>query len=164
MKKLQIYLDTSIINHLDADDSPDMQQITIEFFNNYVKAGKYDVFISPVVINEIEKTTDKNRREELLSTVKRYPLKIIDTELIVNEIEELASVYIERGIIPVNKIEDALHIAITTVEELDVLLSWNFRHLANVNKEMRIHAANILQGYTKEFRMITPMEVIIDDE
>ena len=49
MKKLQIYLDTSIISHLNADDAPDMRDITIEFFNNYVKTGKYDVFISPII-------------------------------------------------------------------------------------------------------------------
>ena len=164
MKKLQIYLDTSIISHLNADDAPDMRDITIEFFNNYVKTGKYDVFISPIVIDELKKTTNINRREELLKTIKKYPLKIINTEFITNEIQELAAIYIEKEIIPKKKIEDALHIAITTIEELDILLSWNFRHLANINKEMHIHAANILMGYMKEFRMITPMEVITDDE
>ena len=50
------------------------------------------------------------------------------------------------------------------INELDILLSWNFRHLANINKEIKIHAINLLEGYTKEFRMITPLEVISDDE
>mgnify|MGYP003566002004 CR=1 FL=1 len=67
MKKLQIYLDTSIINHLDADDAPELRDLTIEFFNNYVKTGKYDVYISPIVINEIEKNKDTKRREVLLN-------------------------------------------------------------------------------------------------
>ena len=62
------------------------------------------------------------------------------------------------------KLDDALHIAVVTIKEIDVLLSWNYRHLTNVNKEMKIHAINILEGYIKEFRMTTPLEVISDDE
>ena len=96
--------------------------------------------------------------------LKKYPVRVIDIEPIKEEIEQLAYVYIQKGIIPENKLEDALHIAITTIEEMDILLSWNFRHLVNVNKEMKIHAINLLERYTKEFRMITPMEVISDDE
>jgi len=91
-------------------------------------------------------------------------LKIIDTEPVITEVEQLASAYIEKQIINRNKIEDALHIAIATVSEMDILLSWNFRHLANINKEMHVHATNITKGYHKEFRMVTPMEVISDEE
>ena len=43
---------------------------------------------------------------------------------------------------------------------MDVLLSWNFRHLANINKEAQIQAVNILEGYSKPLRMVTPLEVI----
>lgn len=67
-------------------------------------------------------------------------------------------------VIPKKKIEDALHIAISTVYEMDIFLSWNYRHLANFDKERKILSINLLQGYIKPFKMITPMEVIYEEE
>ena len=90
MKKLKIYLDTSIINHLKADDAPDLESLTIEFFERFVKTGIYEVFISPIVINEIQRTKDKERKEILLNLINKYPLEVIDTEPINNEIKQLA--------------------------------------------------------------------------
>ena len=43
MKKLKIYLDTSVINFLFADDAPEKRDITIEFFEHYVKTKFYEV-------------------------------------------------------------------------------------------------------------------------
>jgi hypothetical protein len=50
MKKLRLYLDTSIINFIFADDAPEKKTITKDFFENYVKQGVFDVFISDVVM------------------------------------------------------------------------------------------------------------------
>jgi len=47
MKKTTIYLDTSIINFLYADDAPEKMAITIDFFQNYVKKGVYDTSCIP---------------------------------------------------------------------------------------------------------------------
>ena len=63
MKKLTIYLDTSIINFLFADDAPEKRDITKEFFDEYVKTGCYDVFVSPIVIDEISKTENEKSRK-----------------------------------------------------------------------------------------------------
>ena len=65
---------------------------------------------------------------------------------------------------PSKKVEDALHIAISTVYEMDVLLSWNYQHLANINRERKIISMNIQQGYLKTLRMTTPLEVMSDEE
>jgi len=73
-------------------------------------------------------------------------------------------VYINQAIIPKKKLDDALHIAVSTVFEIDILVSWNYRHLANVNRERKIMAANIQQGYMKTLRITTPLEVMSDEE
>ena len=70
--------------------------------------------------------------------------------------------YIEHKIIPERKIENALHIAICTVMNIDILLSWNYKHLANINKESKIISANITEGYSRALRIITPIEVIYE--
>ena len=61
------------------------------------------------------------------------------------------------------KLEDALHIAISTILEMDVLLSWNYRHLANITKERKVQGVNIQEGYLKPLRITTPLEVMGDD-
>lgn len=55
---------------------------------------------------------------------------------------------------------DALHVAIATVNQMDVLLSWNYQHLANVNREKRIIAENMNNNYWHNLRIITPLELI----
>lgn len=72
MRKFKLYLDTSVLNFLYADDVPEFKKVTEDFFENYVKKGKYIVYISDVVIREIEKTKDKNRKIKLLELIKGY--------------------------------------------------------------------------------------------
>ena len=54
----KIYLDTSVISFLYADDAPEKQEITIDFFDNFIKTGIYQAIISEFVLQEIENTGD----------------------------------------------------------------------------------------------------------
>ena len=76
------------------------------------------------------------------------------------ECRELAQVYIDTGILSEKKLEDATHVAICTVYELDVLVSWNHRHMANVRKTEQYRGANLIRGYWKPLLILTPLEVI----
>ena len=58
-----------------------------------------------------------------------------------------------------NKI-DAYHIAVSVVNGIDYLVSWNYRHLANINKEHKVKLINFANNYYKEFRILTPLELI----
>lgn len=160
MKATRMYLDTSVINFLFAHDAPEKKEITIEFFEHCVRSGVYDVFISQVVIDELARTKDESKRNDLIEVAGQYRLELLNIEADYDEIGRLAGIYAAREIIPPRKLEDALHIAIATVHEMDVLLSWNYRHLANINKEVQIQAVNIVEGYSKPLRMVTPLEVI----
>ena len=66
--------------------------------------------------------------------------------------------------IPEKKLDDAIHIAISTIFSMDILLSWNFRHLANIQKQIAINTINRKAGYTKELFIVNPMEVIYENE
>ncbi|MEK6558491.1 MAG: PIN domain-containing protein [Candidatus Margulisiibacteriota bacterium] len=158
MKKLKIYLDTSVINFLFADDALDYQKITKEFFDDYLE--EYAVYVSEIVYAEINRTSDINKRELLLGTITKYKLEVFNK--LTDEIERLADCYIKELVIPKNKLEDALHIAFSTFYEFDLLLSWNFKHLANVKKQMAVNAINEREGYTKRLLLINPMEVIYE--
>ena len=66
----------------------------------------------------------------------------------------------EQGIIPDKKAEDALHVAIATLEELDAVVTWNYKHLANIRKSELFYSVNLSRGFHKKVEIITPWEVI----
>lgn len=154
MNKLRIYLDTSIVNFLFAEDAPDFRRVTEDFFA--VHAQKYELFASEVVILEIERDPDAEHRQKLLHALHRQPIALLPGD---PEIERLADLYLARGVIPAKKREDALHVAYATVHGLDILLSWNFKHLANVRREALIAAINRQEGHQHPLRLLSPLEV-----
>ncbi len=158
MIKSTIYLDTSVINFLFADDAPEKKEITIDFFENFVKLGVYDTYITEYVIAEMNQTTDNEERQRLLKIVEDYPIEILPVDK-VEEIAALAQDYLDNGIMPPKKLFDALHVAFCVVSKIDFLVSWNFKHLANINRERRILAKNYELGYIHPLRIITPTEL-----
>lgn len=162
MKKLRIYLDTSVVNYLYADDTPEKRDATWAFFD---RAERQDIslYFSQIVIDEISRTSDLQRRKMLLEAIVERRLHMLVAEP-KDEIETLTQSYIERGAIPAREIDDALHVAVCTVNEIDVLASWNFRHLANVRRERQIMAVNESCGYVYPLRIVSPEEAIGDEE
>jgi len=76
--KVKIYLDTSVINFLFADDAPEKKEITIDFFENFIKPSVYETCISSFVITEIEDTPREEKKRLLLDAVKRYPIEFVE--------------------------------------------------------------------------------------
>jgi predicted nucleic acid-binding protein len=158
MIKSTVYLDTSAINFLFADDAPEKKEITVDFFDNFIKLGIYDTCITEYVIAEINQTSNEAERERLLNVIENYPIEILaieDTE----RVALLAQRYLIDGIMPPKKLFDALHVAFCVVSKIDYLVSWNFKHLANINRERRILAKNYELGYIHPLRIITPTEL-----
>jgi predicted nucleic acid-binding protein len=156
---LKIYLDTSVINFLYADDAPEKKQITVEFFDQFILPRIYDAFISSFVVGEIEQTSDPEKRAKLLQVLENYPLEILELSARLS-IEDLAKEYLRAGIIPVKKQIDAYHVATSVITQMDFLVSWNYKHLANVNKEKRIRVVNLENNYLHDLRIVTPLELM----
>jgi len=83
-----------------------------------------------------------------------------DEEYIVNdEMLKLAEKYMEQKIVSENYYSDALHIAVATVLGVDVLVSWNFKHIVNLDKIKLFNSVNLRERYSiLEIR--SPREVI----
>ncbi len=158
MTKPTVYLDTSVINFLFADDAPEKQEITVDFFENFVKLGFYEVCVSEYVIQEINQVADQTERERLLNVLTEYPIELRPVRDF-TKVGLLARQYLDWGVMPPKKLLDALHVAFCVVHELDYLVSWNFKHLANVNRERRVLALNAELGYSHPLRIITPTEL-----
>ncbi len=158
MKKLKLYIETSGWNFYYADDSPEKRDITIEFFD-LVGKNLYDIYISDVVIREILRASEFEQKQ-LFALIEKYSPQEFS---LTKEAEELAQSYIDRGVVPSSSWEDALHVAIATIEEMDVILSWNFKHLANIRREEKFHSVNLTEGYMKPLQIVTPMRVMNDE-
>jgi len=64
----------------------------------------------------------------------------------------------EGGVVPVRFRDDAVHIAVAVVNDLDVVVSWNLEHMVKLRTRTRVNAINRLNGY-KEIEICTPEEV-----
>ena len=152
MKKLKVYLDTSILNFALGDDTPKEQAITLKFFD---QIEKYEPYISNIVLAEVNRCPDP-KKQKMLNLVTEYS---IETLVLDESARALAQRYIQQGIIPQKYRDDAFHIAIASVNNTDVILSWNFEHIVKLKTKREVVAINLLMGY-KEIDIYSPMEVV----
>ena len=123
---LKIYLDTSVISHLQAPDTPEKMQDTVKLWED-IKNGRYDVYVSNTTIGEINECREP-KRSFMLEKLKEIDLTIVDAE---TEVEELSQEFIRLGILKEKSLDDCMHIATALLLECDVIVSWNFKHIVN---------------------------------
>lgn len=119
---ISIYLDTSIINFLLADDAPEKKEITVDLFDNDIAKNIYGCIYFTICFQEIEQTANKEKKKKLLNIIAKYPME----PLIINDIsvvDSLADLYVIEGIIPAWKRLDALHVACCVLHKIDYLVS-----------------------------------------
>ena len=153
MKKLQIYLDTSVIGGSFDDE---FKEHSIRLIKN-IKTDTITGVISEITISELEKAPDFVKKD---FECYKEKLEVIQ---ITEEIKQLAENYIEENIVTEHFYEDALHIACATVYQVDLLVSWNFKHIVNFNRIIQFNAVNLMNGY-KNLQIFSPMEVLNDEE
>ncbi len=145
MKKLKLYLDTSVINFALADDISEEDLKATQRLCKEINEGKYTAVISEVVLREIKNTRDKSKRDRLIGFVENIQL---EEDLEINdEVKMLAERYVNEGIIPLTYWDDALHIALASVNEVDILVSWNFKHIVRHKTRMEVTGVNTMLGY-----------------
>jgi predicted nucleic acid-binding protein len=157
MKILQLYFDTSVFNFAFANDVLEEKEITLTLIEQ-VRQGRYDVFVSDVVNREVLDASKEKAKQlsDLINGLNPATLDVTD------ECIELAQRYIRERIIPAKHKDDALHIAIASVHNLDAIVSWNFKHIVKLKTRREVKAVNLLFGY-KEIEIISPQEVIYSD-
>src|SRR5262249_10599114 len=122
MKRLKLYLETSVWNFLFADDAPTKRAITEQFFQQIEVEHCYDLFISTFVMEELERTGNPTRRQALLEAVAQRTPELLDER---PEIEALADQFVAGGVVPAKYHGDAIHLAYAYVHDMDALVSWN---------------------------------------
>ena len=142
--KSTVYLETTVVSYYVARPSRDLvtaarQQVTRDWWEESRRT--FDTFISVLVLEEA-RGGDHHAAEKRLEAVSEMPvLKMSEAA------EALAEVLVRTGTIPEEHVEDALHIALATVNGMDFLLTWNFQHINNARIKSEIIRTVQEQGY-----------------
>lgn len=156
MKKLKIYLDTSVISHLQAEDVLEKMSITSDLWKQ-IQTGRYKACISQMVLQELSNCYE-DKRQYLLEKIADIDFEFYE---ITDEVNELAQKYIQAGAFTDKHLEDALHVACASVNTCNAVVSWNFKHIVKLTAMLLVNGVNRQEGYM-ELEIVSP-EVIVEE-
>jgi len=154
--KQKVYIDTSVIG---GCFDLEFEEWSNRLFDDFM-SGKRISVISDITLDEL---TDAP--EYVQENFRKIPEDNIEIIISDTESRNLADLYVLEGAVSGKFYEDALHIAISTINQVNVLASWNFKHIVNLDRIRLYNAVNMKNGYTiLEIR--TPREILkfSDDE
>jgi len=153
MKRLRVYTDTSVIG---GCFDPEFRAYSQRLFDTFT-TGRLIAVISDLTLNEL-----LGAPEHVRNQIHTLPEHVIEYVSFDPEAGALAQQYIAEGVLIASQLVDAQHIAVATVQRVDVIVSWNFKHIVNLQKIRGFNAVNLREGYPlAEIR--TPREVIQDE-
>jgi hypothetical protein len=138
-----------------GDQPRALREPTQEFLEQCA-LGLFVPYISRIVLGEIS-LAPPFAAGQMVRQINKLAPAILELS---NQSEDLAESYLRAGIIPAKKKDDARHVAIASVGGIEILVSWNHRHLANERKRTLFNAVNRLAGYNQELLILTPFEAI----
>jgi len=151
--KPRIYTDTSVLGGCEDDEFREPSRRLLDAFER----GELTLVLSELTVRELETAP-----EEVRNILGQVPSGHIEALALSPEAEDLASAYIADGAIGAQMRADALHIALATVARVDVLVSWNFKHIVNLKRIHAYNAVNLKRGYPL-LEIRTPREVPGDE-
>jgi predicted nucleic acid-binding protein len=155
MAKIKIYLDTSVLSYLVADNYPEKQKITRMLWE-LIESELFEIVISDLVIDEVGDCQEPKRQLmfDLLRKIQYDQTNIND------EVENIAEEVIRLNILKRKQLDDCTHIGCAVYSGSDFLISWNFRHLANDKTVNGARKITELRKY-KELKIMSPAEFLI---
>jgi len=146
--KQRIYIDTSVLGgHFDEE----FKEHTIPLFDR-IKSGEFIILYSTVTQDELENAPEKVK--ELVKSLRADLTEFIE---ITDEAVDLATEYINEKVVGQTSFADCLHIALATINRADFLVSWNFKHIVNIERIRGYNSINIKNGY-KQLDIRSPRE------
>lgn len=146
----KVYIDTSVIGgYFDEEFEEATKLLFVRFANK-----EFDVFFSEV--NETELSLAPKHIQDLKNLIPEECYKYLELNA---EAKELAETYVNEKVLTQSSLNDAFHIAIASVNRLDCLISWNFKHIVNFDKIRLFNSINLKMGYPL-IEIRTPLEFL----
>lgn len=153
MRTLAVYVDTSVIG---GCEDPEFGRDSLALWEQFLD-GRNRLVLSALTLREMQGAPAAVRRR-LEEVPERHIIVLADSD----EAFELADAYLGRGIVAPGSRADALHVALATVARVDVLVSWNFRHIVNLGKIRLFNSVNLERGHGL-IEIRSPREVVGDE-
>ena len=146
----RIYVDSSAVG---GKFNKRLSEQTKPFWDA-VERGEIIVIVSDVLVDEL-----KNAPERARDYYRSLPEFVIERVFSTDESDTLAERYISEGVVGESSLADCKHIALATLSNADVLVSWNFKHIVNVDRIRGYNSVNEKLWYPR-IEIRTPSEVI----
>lgn len=154
----RVYIETTIPSYLAAWPSRDLlqaarQQITHQWWN--ANRQNFELCTSQIVLDESQ-AGDLSAAQDRMRFLDDLPLLSLSLD-----VNEVAKAIMESGLLPLKAARDAVHIAVSSVHRVDILLTWNCRHIANaaIMKEL----AEIVERCGHELPILCTPEELLGD-
>jgi len=150
MKQQRIYIDTSIVGGFFDAEFEKETKLLFQMLEN----REATFVISEVLTEELIKAPEKVR-----TLLDNYNNDYLEKITLTDEARELADKYIAENVVGQTSYDDCCHIALATIHRVDVLASWNFKHIVNLVRIRGYNGVNLKNGYTT-IEIRNPRELI----
>ena len=150
MKRQRIYIDTSIVGGFFDNEFEKETKMLFQRLEN----KEITFVVSEILYEELE-----NAPSKVKTLLDNYSKDCFQVVLLTDEARELANRYIDENVIGKTSLDDCRHIALATINNVDVLASWNFKHIVNLARIRGYNAVNLKNGYTP-IEIRNPKELI----
>ena len=147
---MRIYVDTSVVGGYFDDE---FAVETKQFFEK-VDCGDFSLVVSDLLRAELEQAPERVR-----DYLNRFTGSQIEEVIRTDEALDLADLYIFEKVVGPTSLTDCRHIAIATVNKVDILVSWNFKHIVNLKRIRGYNSVNLRHGYPM-LEIRTPKEIL----
>jgi len=155
--KSRVYLDTPVFGAV-CDPGPAERLLATRWVLEGLARERWEGFISTLVLEEVDRAPTPVRGR-ITAELRRSRVIVLEESA---ESLMLARLYMASGAMPTNGEYDARHIAVATVNGIHTVVSWNFRHMVNVERRWQINAINLRENLAL-LDIVSPWE-IVDEE
>ena len=148
----RVYIDTSVIGGCFDEE---FKEYSLHLFDEFISGGK-KLVLSDVLLLELEEAP-----QQVKDALIRVPTDNIEYVSLNEESITLANAYLKEGVVAERSLSDARHMAIATVEREDILVSWNYKHIVNINRIRLLNSVNLKLGYPV-IEIRSPREVLYE--
>jgi hypothetical protein len=154
---MKLYLETTMFNYF-FDEGRDGHADTVRLFEE-IREGKHEAYTSGYTVTELENAPEP-KQSRMLSLIAEYGITLLS---ITDESDRIADLYVAEMIIPERFRFDGAHIASASINGLDYVLSYNFKHINRAKTKLLTERVNRSQGYGNVV-ICTAKEVLEDEQ
>ncbi len=154
MKKMLVYVDASVVG---GCEDAEFVQDSLALWRLFVQ-GQYVMVLSEHTVRELGGAPEQVRKRPL-EIPREHRIILTDDD----EADALAEAYLEHHVVGPGSRSDALHVALAVVNNCDVLVSWNFKHIVNLGRIRLFNAVNLEKGY-RPIEIRSPKEILVDEK